>query len=429
MAELAIASGIAGLASLIIEMVKITCAYTTDLASAERTVFNYLTTLRSLEAVLVQFGSLAEADRLKRLVPNRPQALSTAAIRDCHSHLTQIQNKINKRFTVDGHLKLLDALCWPLKKQETQDSIRALQQYRDTFHAALSIDLLVISVATHEEIRSSREHEAREKILRWLTPCDIEPALQSLSRSRHPGTCQWIFDHGTFKEWTSSTPQLLWCHGDPGSGKTILSGTIVEHLSMAATTLCHFCDHQTPEMDTPEAVMRDMIKQFTSQQPHIYPEIAALYDDAHKKPRTDGPTKGRLLEIFESICNHSTSPFIIIDALDECDNRRQLIEPFLSLTRTGARVLVISRSLPDLEYAFETHDQIEIRAHDADIEAYVRHKLDELDEDLEGNLSVELRATLSTTILARSSGLYVQSSYVLSVIDASQVLTLLPHHA
>jgi NACHT domain len=418
MAELAIASGIAGLISLTMGIVKTTCAYTADLASAERTVLDYLVALRSLEAVLVQLRTLTETRHLKQLLAERPQALSVDAIKDCQQHITLIQEKLKKRVSEDGQIKLRHALCWPLKKKETLESIRAMQQYRDTFHAALSADILAVSAATYEELRSAKEHKGHEKILEWLTPYNIEPVLQSISSSRYPGTCQWIFENEAFKQWSSNKAQLLWCHGDPGSGKTVLSSTIVEHLSMETTTLCHICDHQSPDMHTPEAILCNLIKQFSFQQPGTPPEILAMYVDAQSNPRTGGPTKGRLLEIFEHLCDQVTDLFVVIDALDECENQRQLVQLFFSLVKAGAKVLITSRTTPDLEGAFAACSHIETRASDTDLQAYISYKLDELDEDLGNAVPTELRKTLCSTVLERSSGLYGQPSmYMCLEID------------
>lgn len=120
---------------------------------------------------------------------------------------------------------------------------------------------------------------------------------------------------------------------------------------------------------------------------------------------------------------------MIIDALDECDNRRQLVQLFFSLTKAGAKVLVTSRTIPDLAEAFKACGQLEIRASDIDLKAYILYQLDQLDEDLKDCLPVGLRASLCSTILERSSGLYVFSPYLLLVIDVLQVLTLQPYHA
>jgi hypothetical protein len=111
MAELAIASGIAGLCSLVIESVKLTCAFGADIASAERTVLDFLAALRSLEAVLIELESTAQAAHFKELLGTRPEVLSNSAIQDCKKHVTRLNLKLSRRLADDGHIKLRSVLC------------------------------------------------------------------------------------------------------------------------------------------------------------------------------------------------------------------------------------------------------------------------------------------------------------------------------
>lgn len=235
---------------------KITCTYTADIISAERTVFDYLVALRALEAILVQLNSGAVESRLKELLADRPEALSPQVVADCQKALTRIHNKLKRRISEDGTMKLRHKLTWPLKKQETQESIQLLQQYRDTFHAALTSDIMAVAIKTREEVRRAKESAHAKNISDWLSPFDIEPVLQAVSDIRHPGTSQWVFEDSEFKKWVSGTADVLWCHGDPGSGKTVLSGALFDHLAQTSTVACYFCDHQLGEQQTPEEVLR-----------------------------------------------------------------------------------------------------------------------------------------------------------------------------
>ncbi|KAH9017152.1 hypothetical protein EDB84DRAFT_1566957 [Lactarius hengduanensis] len=55
----------------------------------------------------------------------------------------------------------------------------------------------------------------------WLTPPDPSTNHNIACGAQHKRTTAWIFNQGIFKEWESSS-SLLWIHGKPGSGKSVL---------------------------------------------------------------------------------------------------------------------------------------------------------------------------------------------------------------
>lgn len=73
--------------------------------------------------------------------------------------------------------------------------------------------------------------------------------------------------------------------------------------------------------------------------------------------------------------------YIIIDALDECDEsrHRKIVLQFLyRMTQIpNIRLLVTSRQYTcDIEEAFHAHSQIVIHAHESDLRCYMHHQLD-----------------------------------------------------
>ncbi|THY37152.1 hypothetical protein D6C99_09883, partial [Aureobasidium pullulans] len=70
-------------------------------------------------------------------------------------------------------------------------------------------------------VNSSKE---KEEFLRWLSTSNFELRKSKSLEARHVGTCDWLFSTFEFKKWLSSnTSELMWCHGKPGSGKSILA--------------------------------------------------------------------------------------------------------------------------------------------------------------------------------------------------------------
>jgi len=66
----------------------------------------------------------------------------------------------------------------------------------------------------------------RNQVLQWLSPLEPQRRHQHIRESRLKGTGNWIFQTSEFRRWETtkdgSSHSVLFCHGDPGVGKTHL---------------------------------------------------------------------------------------------------------------------------------------------------------------------------------------------------------------
>ena len=405
MAELAIASGIAGLCSLVIESVKVTCAFGADIASAERTVLDYLSALRALEAVLVELNEVAQTPRLEGILSNRTQALSITAIQHCKQHVVELNQKLSRRLAEDGHIKLRSALSWPLKKKETMESVRLLHQYRDTFHAALSSEMMKISIATYDDVHATKEQVEREAVLKWLADDNNQDVVQSRSSIRHSGTCDWFMSLEAFKDWSLGAKEILWCHGSPGSGKSVLAAAVLKKLGENARCAFHAFDQQLSRTTQPEAVLRSLIKQLIPMDKELPPKLLSMFQAQQKSSPSSAPTKGELLSIFEKLCSQPERIFVVLDGLDECENRRQTLQLTASIASAGASVMVLSRKLPDIEEGLHTSNRLEYAASGEDLTNFINSRLEELEDELDEDLGAGLKHDVCSEVVKKSGGM------------------------
>lgn len=88
-----------------------------------------------------------------------------------------------------------------------------------------------------DEQRRWRKEEQNQKILAWLSSLDFAARHRDLAARRVPGTATEIFRTTEFLEWndgaTTATPGL-WCQGRMGSGKSVTSAAVVEHLEASS---------------------------------------------------------------------------------------------------------------------------------------------------------------------------------------------------
>ncbi|RYP31632.1 hypothetical protein DL767_005639 [Monosporascus sp. MG133] len=78
------------------------------------------------------------------------------------------------------------------------------------------------------QIKNEREKEA---LLDFVSPARLELKHRDISAMRHKNTGEWLIRREEFQAWLGEdSAPLLWGHGIPGCGKTVLFSTMVEYL-------------------------------------------------------------------------------------------------------------------------------------------------------------------------------------------------------
>lgn len=74
-------------------------------------------------------------------------------------------------------------------------------------------------------LQTDRETKVREEILKWISVSDTEKQHNIIRRPRVADTGLWLLNTKTFVRWRDSeeSPNVLWCRGIQGSGKSVLT--------------------------------------------------------------------------------------------------------------------------------------------------------------------------------------------------------------
>ncbi|KAH9020797.1 hypothetical protein EDB85DRAFT_2002880, partial [Lactarius pseudohatsudake] len=68
-----------------------------------------------------------------------------------------------------------------------------------------------------------------DDLRRWLSPPDPSTNHNIMCSAQHERTSTWLFKEVIYEEWESKGP-LLWIHGKPGSGKSVLCSAIIRRI-------------------------------------------------------------------------------------------------------------------------------------------------------------------------------------------------------
>ena len=225
----------------------------------------------------------------------------------------------------------------------------------------------------------------RDKVYRWLSAPDPSTNYVRARRSRQAGTGLW-FLHGAFNEWTQNA-QLMWLHGKPGCGKTVLSSTIIAQicgtcLSKGVSVAYFYFDFNDAEKQESDKMIRSLVKQLYALSPNNSGQLETLFSSCSNGEQQ--PSSDDLMQALKNLMKGFHKTYIILDALDECTDRQELLEIIEEIQNwqlSGLHMLLTSRKLTDIEDTLNPMTNVNTRiciqsaAVDADIEIYVRHRL------------------------------------------------------
>ena len=243
-----LATGLAGLLSLTIKLTNVCHGYISGARKAPKSVKGFILELISLEKALSDLRdkvilepNIAEAfDGHCSSIMENLQSQSTTASRQpatlslidqCKIELDTLLKTLKTNSSGSWARSTINQLVWPLREEAVQQAVDSLHRYTSIFGTSISIDNLVLNARTHMELRAVRkdqsewlQSETTKKILDWLSPLDCFNKQRDIASKRHEGTGEWFLVSEKFTAWLSgSADNVLWCPGEPGAGKTVIT--------------------------------------------------------------------------------------------------------------------------------------------------------------------------------------------------------------
>ena len=216
---------------------------------------------------------------------------------------------------------------WPFRKDEISILLVSIERQKSLFNLALNNDNLKLSMDIRSGVQSlskgfsalQLEHSKQQKAsyLSRLTSINFEAMHVDVASRRLEGTGAWLSETPEYTAWLQNQG-TLWCHGIPGAGKTIIGSLIIENLREKASPEVGiaglYCTYRSPQS------IANLIGCLAKQLAATCTQLPESITD--RKDFTLNDLRSILLELSRQ---HSKI-MIVVDALDECENRSELLE-------------------------------------------------------------------------------------------------------
>ncbi|KAH8880581.1 hypothetical protein GQ53DRAFT_669656, partial [Thozetella sp. PMI_491] len=178
-------------------------------------------------------------------------------------------------------------------------------------------NLAAASDTNFKNLSSKMESSIEEK----LNPPDYKADYYSAEKQRFSGSGDGMLKNELFLEWSHGhdrTKNILYLHGKPGAGKSIMVSRIIDHLvaETASPVLFFYFRYGNDTKTSMAGLLRALLVQLLYQDD-------SLTEWFHQKfasiSQSDLCSLARLQDLFIEAAKSQKSFFVILDGLDECE--------------------------------------------------------------------------------------------------------------
>lgn len=345
---------------------------------------------------------------------------------------TALERLALKLAPVQGWRKIRKAFKWPFEKEEIHEILDIIERQKSLFSLARQSDHIALSKAIGGDIKTIQKGvneislgvnslqigERHNKIRQWLSAPDPSSNYNKALKNRSANTGDWFLQTTIYSNWLSEPGSLLWLYGIPGCGKTILSSTIIQETvgycqsRTNSIVLYFYFDFNDVEKQQHEKMIRWLVIQLSLQHTSTLQALESLYSSCRNGESQ--PVYDSLLATLQQMIGYFQDTYLIIDALDECVERGELltsIEKLAGWKDVNLHILTTSRGEKDIRESIEplVNDQgkfcIQSTLVNNDICAYIRNRL-QTDRDLKRwQDKPEVQKEIENTLMAKADGM------------------------
>ncbi|KAH8154666.1 uncharacterized protein LAJ45_01195 [Morchella importuna] len=325
----------------------------------------------------------------ERLFPNHEQLLYSLSVVyldiinfcvDAKNVFQKVKNRKRSRFSFPGSGLRALKVVWKPFDQEFGSRIDRFRMHSERVDVEAQIAHMAEQANENRRQGNEREAQALERhaaakgrerqlllhkeqagqnILQKLSLYEPEYKHRIIKKARIEGTGRWMLDSPEFVAWLlDPRSSCLWCYGIPGSGKTIVSTTIIDsiiddHLLDGSSLIWFYCDYSEQKTLDPSEIVGSLIKQLLNiRLLEVNIDLRLQLEKIYDNDRI--PDLDELFDMLLRVISKFPKVFIIIDGLDECKEKdRELLFPWLKKLHNNSSTLV--------KLMITSRDEVDIR--------------------------------------------------------------------
>ena len=252
---LSIVVGVAGLLGVAAQTLRLAKIYVDEVRHSDEATTEFLKELNVLHFNLSRLDQfLNRQSDGARHFDNTSVLVSSTTI--CRNNLDILYEKLSS-----NRARRIERLKWPLSAKEHRERIQELRAFAQWIQLALAIDgwtllsktsseildILELQLSTFqllqdinnrtcsvqksveeqsEILKHDRLSQERSEVLDWISKLNHEQKHHHVRLPRVEGSGEWLLEMEDFERWrdkSNTHSRVLWCHGIPGSGKSVLA--------------------------------------------------------------------------------------------------------------------------------------------------------------------------------------------------------------
>ncbi|KAJ5736935.1 ankyrin [Penicillium malachiteum] len=232
------------------------------------------------------------------------------------------------------------------------------------------------------------DEETLSKILDWISPIKESDQHHKFRKGRTRDTCEWILKKQEFQDWEQSmSPALIWLQGTMGTGKTVLTSRVIDHLidksQRPQDRVVYYYCRRVNEYEDPENVIRSLFRQLAKPTPtsnRIRRDLQAMFKQM-RDHTSQLPIEDCREQLLKSLDQYGQITFVI-DGLDECKKETinallDCIDDLLVNKEHPTRIFLSSRPDWDTKSRFNCWPSIKTDTSDSGVHKDIEKFIDE----------------------------------------------------
>ncbi|KAF3927622.1 Ankyrin-2 [Arthrobotrys entomopaga] len=401
----------------------------------ESVVKTFIAILEFLSQV-IRFYKGSEKRRKRILYTFKATSISTMVV-ECVKKITGADDQVEKHIgLMDTDYQRKTRAFMDVNFTDMRNVLTSIQSQVDEFSAMMKGDDKKLQNIVNQIMEAIvPKVEPIETLKNWLGGWVIEDSFRDANDVRVENTCKWLLERDEYLQWKqeSNETKLLWIHGPPGSGKSILCSTAIKDLldSHPGThnVAYYFCSARFENTRDPESIARSWVQQL-------------LWDDFAHREASEYYSKQKtgtrasmhdVWELFTKISQRMQDCICVLDGLDECFKTGQAMAHKATMNRwldflmkleqhakgTKVRILLVSRDEPDIRQnlsSWKSHGMLPIQVTEleikseytrSDIELFARRSVQDALAYSDPPISDDTILKLSALAAEKSKGMFL----------------------